>query len=524
VAAGTTQSEEYLDACCATWARHGRFICEEGLETWPDGTVTARYSFLHALYHDVLYRRVAVGPRVRLHRRIGLRLEAGYGNHAPTLATTLARHFTCAQDLPRAVRYYRYAAETAMQRAAYREAVTCLEQALRALRQLPASRWTMEQGIDLRFDLRNALLELGDHTPIVAHLRRAEHLAQVLGDQRRLGWALAYMTRQLGPVESFDRTIGLGERALAIAGDVGDISLQVVTQCLLGQAYHFLGEYRQAVDVLMRNVMSLTGARRYERFGLPYPASLHTRNWLVASQAELGGFAEGIACGEEAVQIAEGLPQPVHFAHTSFSTGFLYLRKGDLHKAIPALERGVELAQVLNMRVHWYITAACLGYAYVLSGRVAEAVPLLEQAVDSHLYQSWNALCEVYLSEAYFLAGRREEAMQLAERTLVHAAEQKLRGKQAWTLRLLGVLHARSQPQVGELAAAHYCQALALAEELGMRPLVAHCHHGLGTLYATTDQREQARATLAIASAMYQSMDMTFWIPETEAVLAQVDA
>jgi len=62
----------------------------------------------------------------------------------------------------------------------------------------------------------------------------------------------------------------------------------------------------------------------------------------------------------------------------------------------------------------------------------------------------------------------------------------------------------------------------ALAEELGMRPLQAHCHRGLGTLYAKTGQREQARAELAAAIKLYRAMDMTFWLPQTEAALTQV--
>jgi hypothetical protein len=76
-------------------------------------------------------------------------------------------------------------------------------------------------------------------------------------------------------------------------------------------------------------------------------------------------------------------------------------------------------------------------------------------------------------------------------------------------------------PEVAQ-AEAHYQQALGLAAELGMRPLVAHCHHGLGTLYATIGQPEQARAALAAALALYRVMDMTFWLPQAEAALAQV--
>jgi len=80
----------------------------------------------------------------------------------------------------------------------------------------------------------------------------------------------------------------------------------------------------------------------------------------------------------------------------------------------------------------------------------------------------------------------------------------------------------RREPLDVAQAEVHYRQALALAEEAGMRPLQAHCHRGLGTLYAMTGQRQQARATLATAIGLYRAMDMTFWLPEAEAALAQI--
>jgi Flp pilus assembly protein TadD len=107
-------------------------------------------------------------------------------------------------------------------------------------------------------------------------------------------------------------------------------------------------------------------------------------------------------------------------------------------------------------------------------------------------------------------------------RALELARAHQERGHQAYTLRLLGDIAAHRQPPEVEHAEAHYRQALALAEELGMRPLQAHCHHGLGTLYAKIGQREQARAELTTAIDLYRAMDMTFWLPQAEAVLAQV--
>jgi len=151
---------------------------------------------------------------------------------------------------------------------------------------------------------------------------------------------------------------------------------------------------------------------------------------------------------------------------------------------------------------------------------------LLEEAIGIGIstgallnHSLWVAL----LSEACRLAGRGEEAGQHAHQALDLARQQKQRGNEALALHQLGVVQAHADPPDVASAEAHYQQALALAAELGMRPLQAHCHRGLGTLYATTGQREQARTELSTAIELYRAMDMTFWLPQTEAVMAQVE-
>jgi tetratricopeptide (TPR) repeat protein len=128
-----------------------------------------------------------------------------------------------------------------------------------------------------------------------------------------------------------------------------------------------------------------------------------------------------------------------------------------------------------------------------------------------------------HLGEAYLLAGRIADADQQARHALERSRDFKQRGHEAYALRLLGEIAAQRQPPDAESAVAAYRQALALADELGMRPLQAHCHRGLGTLYTTNGQREQARTELSTAIEMYTSMDMNFWLPQTEAALAQVE-
>jgi Flp pilus assembly protein TadD len=126
-------------------------------------------------------------------------------------------------------------------------------------------------------------------------------------------------------------------------------------------------------------------------------------------------------------------------------------------------------------------------------------------------------------SEVYLLTGQLEEASAHARETLTLARIHKERGSEAWTLRLLAKVAAHREPPDVEQATAHYRQALALAEALGMRPLQAHCHNGLGKLYLKVGQVEQARFELSGAIELFRSMDMTFWLPQADRALAQVE-
>src|SRR5262249_38293895 len=121
------------------------------------------------------------------------------------------------------------------------------------------------------------------------------------------------------------------------------------------------------------------------------------------------------------------------------------------------------------------------------------------------------------------LAGCGDEAWQHACQALDLARQFRERANEALALHQLGVVHAHAEPPDTTQAETHYRQALALADELGMRPLLAHCHCGLGTLYAKIGRHEGARAELSTAIALYRAMDMTFWLPQAEEALAQVE-
>ena len=301
---------------------------------------------------------------------------------------------------------------------------------------------------------------------------------------------------------------------------LGDSAWQMQASLQLGLVYQGMGDFGRAAELLRR---SLEAADREP--GTPSTeVQIRSRAWLALTLGVLGEFTEGRHHGEEALRLAalEGRGATPIIASACF--GLLYLVKGDLEHAIRVCNQGLALCRASGNRDWSRPLAAGLGSAYALQGRLAEGHALLEEAIRESIStgaRSSHALWVAWLSEVYRLAGRDEEAWQHARQALDLARQQKARGNEAHALHQLGAVHAQAAPPDAEQAEAHYRQALALADELGMRPLQAHCHRGLGTLYAKIGQQEQARTELSAAIVLYRAMDMTFWLPQAEAALAQ---
>jgi len=269
-------------------------------------------------------------------------------------------------------------------------------------------------------------------------------------------------------------------------------------------------------------VESLEGDLVRDRFGQLILPSVQSRAWLTCSHAELGEFSEGIAVGEEGLRIAETVDHPYSRVVACFGVGVLYLIKGDFHRAIGVLEPSLRLCEVLKFHLWFPQVASPLGSAYALSGHVVEALPLLVQAEElasSRRDMRGQSLRVANLSEGYLLANRIDDAIRFARCALELSRNHKERGNQAWALRLLGEIASHPDPPDVQEAEAHYRQAMTLADELGMRPLLAHCHLGLGKLYHRTDDRPKAQHHLTTASTMYREMDMSFWLAQAETEL-----
>jgi tetratricopeptide (TPR) repeat protein len=434
----------------------------------------------------------------------------------------LAHHALRGEVWGKAVTYCQQAGVRAFGRAAFREAVASSKQALQALAHLSEPDDTRVLSIELRLALGGSLNPLGEYGQCLTLLGEAAALARALDDGARLERVLAKMgdTRRL--TGDYDGAIAVSRQALDLAAELGDSVLQAGASYFLGKTYWDVGDFVRAAELQRWNVEVADRESSTPSTDL----RLRVRARLARTLSALGAFAEGRRHGEEALRLATlaGRGQTPIIAYGCL--GELYLAKGDLEHAIRLLEQGLALCRASGNRSWVPMIMTRLGSATTLQGRLAEGRALLEEGISEGIRTGSlrdNPYGVLWLSEVCRLAGHGDEAWRHARQALDLAQQLKERGNEALALHQLGTVHAHAAPPDAEPAEAHYQQALALAEALGMRPLVAHGHLGLGTLYGKISRTEQAHTQLTTAIELYRTMDMTFWLAQAEATLAQLE-
>jgi tetratricopeptide (TPR) repeat protein len=491
------------------------FVYETGL--YPD----FEYSFKHALTHDVTYSGLLQERRRELHGRIVDAIETLHRDRLAEQIERLAHHALRGELREKAVHYLRQAGGKAAARSALQDARVWLEQALRVLEALSESPSTLEQACDIRLELRPVLILLGEVRRALDDLREAEALADRLNDDRRRGRVCAFVMNTHSLLGELDEALVTGTRALEIAGRLGDLRLRILTTTFLEQAHYLRGEYERVAELAVDNLAALPAAWVYEYFGLVAPPSVWDRSWLVMSLAQLGRFAEAAEHEAEAIRLAE----PTHHAFTigqaHRAAGTLHSLKGDWAQARSLIERWIAVLRAANVVITLPEAVASSAWGLVQLGEASEALKRLregEQLVERQATRGIIAnLGWTYhaLGRAWLALGRLDKARRLADRAVESLSSHP--GFAAHSLHLLGDIVTHRDRFDAECGEAHYRQALALAEPRGMRPLVAHCHLGLGKLSRRTGKREQARDHLTTAATMYREMDMRFWLEQAEA-------
>jgi class 3 adenylate cyclase/tetratricopeptide (TPR) repeat protein len=476
------------------------------------------YTFKHALTHEVAYGSLLAEQCRTLHRRIVDALEQLYPDRVGEHVERLARHANQGELWEKAANYLRQAGAKAEARSGLQDAVEWLKQALVALRRLPESRTTLEQAIEICDELRLVLTQLGEPRQALEFLSEAEILADQLNDDYRRCRVRSMMINFQAMLSEFDKAFASGERALALAHALGDSELHIETTSRLGMAHCFRCDYMRVLELFADNAWSRLS-------NSPGMSNMLVQNYsyLIMSLAELGRFAEAAEYEIEMIRLTESTRHAhrIGFAHRAAAT--FRLLKGDWQKARALTERWVGLVRSGNLALQRPTAIASSAWVLAQSGKASEALKSVEegeQAIQSQVAsgvvvnQGFAYHC---LGRACLLLGRMDEARRLANRAVESSFSQP--GFAAHALHLLGDIASYpdgSDPQTGE---AYYHRALTLAEPRGMRPLVGHCHHGLGKLCLRTGNRPKAQEHLNLAAALYHEMDMNYWLEQAQADL-----
>jgi len=476
--------------------------------------------FTHDRIREVVQGRLLPPRRRLLHRAVAEALEAMGSEEVEQLA----HHAVRGELWEKAVHHLHRAGDRAAARSALQDARAWYEQALGTLQALPEGRAALEEAFEIRLAMRPVLTQLDEVQHSLERLREASALAEQLDDDRRRGRVRAFMSNVHALLGELDAALASGREALEIARRLGDLRLRIPTTTYLELVQYWQGEHAEVVALATDNLAALPEEWIYEWLGSTAPASVYDRCWLTMSLAELGRFAEADEHAATAIRLAEPTQHGFTISLAYRAACMLHLLRGDWARAEAMIARWMPHVRTANVFLHRSQPVAAAAW---LRAQHGETGPALDHLRDGEQFATGRTAGQAIgttswihhaQGRACLLLDRPDDARRWAESAVEFAAVQP--GFRAHALHLLGDVASRPDQLDAERAGAYYRDALALAEPRGMRPLVAHCHLGLGVLHARLDKSHEAQEHIAIATALYAEMGMEYWLGQAQAASA----
>jgi DNA-binding winged helix-turn-helix (wHTH) protein/predicted ATPase len=510
VAAGLQTPLDLPEAVCEVLAQRGQFLEACGVATWPDGTVSGQYRFRHAVYQQVLYRRLAEAQRVQGHRRIGMRLEAGYGARTAEIAATLARHFGRGQDAERAIPYHAQAGQQAFGRSAHQEAITHGTTALALLATLPETPGRVQQELDLQLALGPALVATKGYAAqeVEQTYTRARVLCAQIGNTPQLFPTLlgsCLFHRNRGALRTARE---LGEQLVQLAERSAAPTWRLQANETHGTTLLFLGEYALARTHLEQGI------------ALADPA-------LQQAQARHAGAAPGVWCralsalalwclgfpvqalqrGQEALHLSQVLAHPQSLTLAHHWAAYLQYRRREVVAVQAHADALLTLATAQGLPLLVGLGACWRGWALAMQGEGEAGLAQLRQGMEATLATGQmlsQPLCLVLLAESLERVGQVVEGLRLLAEALT-VLETSGRGDLlAETYRLQGALllaqdgtRHQAEDQCEAAAEACFQHALAIARRQQATSWELRAAVSLSRLWQRQGKRTEARALLA---------------------------
>jgi predicted ATPase len=502
VAAGAQCPAADVETACEALAAPHHFLEDIGLRPWPDGTSSGRYRFTHALYRQVLYEGLGTARRRDLHRRIGLRLEAGYGAQAGEIAAQLAVHFERGGEIPQAVNYWQQAGENAARRNAHAEAIGALKKGLALLATLPESPERFQHELALQLALGELLRATqGLASPEVGDAyTRASTLCRQVGETPQLAqilWGLSQFHMTQGRLATAHE---LGQQLFELVQRQPDTGFVVEGYFVRGTIASYRGELlaaRAHLEHSWRLAGTVPSPPATLRGGFVPGITLRTS--LARVLWALGYADQAQQRCQEALALARQGDHLPSLAYAECFAGLVCQCRRD----VAATQTHADALMALAAAHSWPLRAEqgriLRGWALAMQGEAAAGVALLRQGLASPhvgpeiLRPHWLAL----LAEAYSWAGQPEDGLQVLAEAVTLMAQTEMRWWEAEMFRLQGALRLQlASPEVPQ-AEACFQQALEVARRQEAKALELRAALSLSRLWQQQGQHADARDLLA---------------------------
>ena len=512
VAAALEADPEDVDERCEALAWQGQLLRSTGMEEWPDGTLAGRYRFVHALYQNVLYDRIAEPRRIRLHRRIGERKADAFGASAAEIAGELASHFEAARDLARAVEHRSRAGDVAVLRHADREAIEHFERALALLPSLPVTTERSQEELGLLVKLATPLMSTAGYAA-----RQVEEVfdrAHTLSRQLPAGPHLAPLLRGLvsfHQVRARPATARIvGEELLRLCDQDGDPHAGVQAHYGHGVTLYDLGELADAERHLATALARYdpeTHATHVAVYG-GYDPGVGSRAWLGWLHWMRGEPDRAVRVGEEGLALAERLPHRFSLAFANLALAILHLHRGEVDRARPYLSRASTIAREDGYSYHRAILVGLEGWAALLEGRANDAVAAIEESLASHAATGAGLALPALLSVIAYakaLAGDPAKGLEHLDLAITTAEETSQRLQLGPLYRARGeLLLLQGDPERRSEAETWFDRSRLHARQLGARLLELQAAMASARLLAGAGRRHEARELVAPVYAAFE--------------------
>jgi class 3 adenylate cyclase/tetratricopeptide (TPR) repeat protein len=470
-----------------------------------------QYRFKHSLTHDVTYSGLLHDGRREIHARVVTAIEELYANRLGEQVERLADHAERGHIWDKALEYLHRSGVKAYGLHANVDAARFFERALTVLKKLPETPDSLRHAVDLRFELRNALLPLGETDRIARYLDELDPIIASLGDTLRSARYAAFRCNHHFFIGQQHRAIEFGESGVQFARECGDRGLLGELLYRLAQSHYALGNYRHAIGLLEQSLEFTADELHHDRHDLSVIPSVVSRMWLVFAMIEYGDFGGGMSHAKRALEIAEAAEHPLSQVLAWLSIGRLLLRKGEAEGAVGALERGLDLCDFWSYRLTRPRIASALAVAYARAGRPEQGLQLALAAVSDaeqmHMTADKPGLL-IRLGQVSLIRRQAEAARTLGNQAVEAAAAQNAKGDEAWARFLVGRACWACDPKDIDQSRKQLETAVRLATECEARPLVAFCKTALSGIHASRGDAARAKELDAAASAIYRELGM----------------